>query len=288
MVTAVAVLLQMERQGGHSRCIHVLWNVVWWLWKSDENVHSSWIGHFTACFFACIYNRHKSGCMVQYILINTFFSHQVLQEEKMTENSARLGAIFLEKLKTLNPKIVKTVRGKGLMCAMEIFATEGRNPVLAWMGGGVLPYCFHTAIWRWAGCGPCLSSIGKLLELLDQCYLCSPNFPRVLMRLYSTAHTTVAFDEMRTQYASEQEICVPKFGNAYQWKPVETQVTHFKSTFSAKLIKRFRKKKLMLFTNNAHFPFRILVCLPWLFASHVVWCVLTPSPILVESPYFQT
>jgi len=45
---------------------------------------------------------------------------QVLQDEKMAENSERLGAILREELSKLPPDVVKTVRGRGLMNAIVI------------------------------------------------------------------------------------------------------------------------------------------------------------------------
>ena len=38
----------------------------------------------------------------------------------------------------------------------------------------------------------------------------------------------VAFEEMHTLSASGQEMCVQKFGNVYQRKETEKQMTHFK------------------------------------------------------------
>ena len=45
----------------------------------------------------------------------------------------------------------------------------------------------------------------------------------------------LAFEEMHTPYASGRE----KFGNVYQWKEIEKQMLHFKSTFTTEFIKRF-------------------------------------------------
>ena len=39
----------------------------------------------------------------------------------------------------------------------------------------------------------------------------------------------LAFGEMRTPYASGRELCEQKFGNVYQRKEIEKQMTHFKS-----------------------------------------------------------
>jgi ornithine--oxo-acid transaminase len=56
----------------------------------------------------------------------------VLKEEQLSENSERLGKLLLNELKNIqaeNPELIKTVRGKGLFCAMVI--TE-RNSKTAW------------------------------------------------------------------------------------------------------------------------------------------------------------
>ncbi len=50
---------------------------------------------------------------------------QVLVEEGMIENSARLGAYFLEQLQRIDSVIVKEVRGRGLMLAIELHPEAG-------------------------------------------------------------------------------------------------------------------------------------------------------------------
>jgi ornithine--oxo-acid transaminase len=45
---------------------------------------------------------------------------QVLQEEEMVENSQIMGQYLLEKLKTLNSRHIKEVRGKGLLIGIEL------------------------------------------------------------------------------------------------------------------------------------------------------------------------
>ena len=44
----------------------------------------------------------------------------------MADHSARLGEMMLPELKKLNPAVVKTARGKGLMNAIEIKNTKGQ------------------------------------------------------------------------------------------------------------------------------------------------------------------
>ena len=45
---------------------------------------------------------------------------QVLVEEKMIENSAQMGEYFLSELKKINSPMIKEIRGKGLMIAIEL------------------------------------------------------------------------------------------------------------------------------------------------------------------------
>ena len=63
------------------------------------------------------------------------------------------------------------------------------------------------------------------------------------LELYITSDVTLAFEEMRTPYRSGQDICLQIFGNAYQRKYVQKWMTHFKSTFTTRFIKRFSKIK---------------------------------------------
>ena len=57
---------------------------------------------------------------------------KVLVEEKMVENSASIGEYFLEGLKSIRSNIVKDVRGRGLMLAVEL------DPA----AGGARQYCY--------------------------------------------------------------------------------------------------------------------------------------------------
>nr|MBA3704807.1 aminotransferase class III-fold pyridoxal phosphate-dependent enzyme [Bacteroidota bacterium] len=57
----------------------------------------------------------------------------VLKEEKLSENSERLGKILLNELKKIqaeNPDLIKIVRGKGLFCAIVINEQSEKNPRL--------------------------------------------------------------------------------------------------------------------------------------------------------------
>jgi ornithine--oxo-acid transaminase len=50
---------------------------------------------------------------------------RVLKEEKMIENAQEMGAYFLSGLKTIRSPHIKTVRGRGLMLAMELLPEAG-------------------------------------------------------------------------------------------------------------------------------------------------------------------
>ncbi len=70
---------------------------------------------------------------------------RVLVEEGMIENSAQLGAYFLEELKHIESEKIKEVRGRGLMLAVELHDQAGgaREAVLALKDRGVLAKDTH-------------------------------------------------------------------------------------------------------------------------------------------------
>ncbi|MFV0591480.1 MAG: ornithine--oxo-acid transaminase [Draconibacterium sp.] len=51
----------------------------------------------------------------------------VLQEEKLVENSERLGKIFRDEMKTIKSEMIEIVRGKGLLNAVAIKPTNGKT-----------------------------------------------------------------------------------------------------------------------------------------------------------------
>ncbi len=80
----------------------------------------------------------------------------VLKEEKLSENSARLGKVLLQELQALQkeyPVLIKAVRGKGLFCAMVISEKNGKT---AWdvcielMNNGLLAKPTHGDTIRFA------------------------------------------------------------------------------------------------------------------------------------------
>ena len=50
---------------------------------------------------------------------------QVMQDEKMVENSAEKGEYFLDKLRTIKSPHIKAVRGKGLLIGIELMSDSG-------------------------------------------------------------------------------------------------------------------------------------------------------------------
>lgn len=78
---------------------------------------------------------------------------EVLQNEKLSENAERLGKILLGELKSIRHKKIKTVRGKGLFCAMVIDDSSGKNAwdlCLALKENGLLAKPTHGDIIRFA------------------------------------------------------------------------------------------------------------------------------------------
>ena len=69
--------------------------------------------------------------------------------------------------------------------------------------------------------------------------------------------SAVAFEEMRTPYPSGREICVQKFGNAYQRKEIEKRMTQF--IFCLRLVE----------TESRFFPLR---------CTHSLKCQSSPHP----------
>jgi len=51
----------------------------------------------------------------------------VLQEEKLADNALRLGEVFRKEMKAIPSKLIKAVRGKGLLNAVEIKPTDGKT-----------------------------------------------------------------------------------------------------------------------------------------------------------------
>jgi len=50
---------------------------------------------------------------------------RVIQEERLVENAAEQGEYFLDKLKTIKSKKIKTVRGRGLLIGIELYPEAG-------------------------------------------------------------------------------------------------------------------------------------------------------------------
>ena len=77
---------------------------------------------------------------------------KVLVEEKMVENSEKMGALFLQKLQQIDNSLIKEVRGRGLMIAMELSKEAGgaRQYCLKLKENGLLCKETHDHIIRFA------------------------------------------------------------------------------------------------------------------------------------------
>ncbi len=77
--------------------------------------------HFKENFFShgATYAGHALGCATAMSLI------PIYEEDNLIENSATLGAYFLEELTKLRSNKVKDVRGRGLMLALEFHPDTG-------------------------------------------------------------------------------------------------------------------------------------------------------------------
>ncbi|MCE3278652.1 MAG: putative acetylornithine aminotransferase [Bacteroidetes bacterium] len=95
----------------------------------------------------------------------------VLKEEKLAENSDRLGKILLKEFKSIqagNPELIKTVRGKGLFCAMVINERNGKNAsdlCMELMKNGLLAKPTHGDIIRFAP--PLIITEDQLMDCVD-------------------------------------------------------------------------------------------------------------------------
>jgi len=78
---------------------------------------------------------------------------EVLQKENLSDNAGRLGKILLSELKNIRHPKIKTVRGKGLFCAMVIDDSSGKSAwdlCLALKENGLLAKPTHGDIIRFA------------------------------------------------------------------------------------------------------------------------------------------
>jgi ornithine--oxo-acid transaminase len=76
----------------------------------------------------------------------------VLIEEGMVDNAARMGAYFLEGLRRIRNPMIKSVRGRGLMLAVELSPEAGgaRQYCLSLKDRGLLCKDTHTHTIRFA------------------------------------------------------------------------------------------------------------------------------------------
>lgn len=92
----------------------------------------------------------------------------VLKEERLAENSERLGALLLSGLKAIDHPMIRLVRGKGLFCAMVIEPTGGKDAwdvCLVLKENGLLAKPTHGDIIRFAP--PLIINESQLEECLE-------------------------------------------------------------------------------------------------------------------------
>ena len=90
---------------------------------------------------------------------------KILQEEKLAENSAKLGKYFLEQLQQLKHSAIASVRGKGLFIGLEIKSEyHARDFCLQLMKKGLLSKETHETVIRFAP--PLVITKGQIDEAL--------------------------------------------------------------------------------------------------------------------------
>lgn len=106
---------------------------------------------------------------------------RILKEENLIENSRRMGDVLLKGLRTIHSPWIKSVRGRGLLCAIEVQATSANiawDICLALKERGVLAKPTHQTIIRLApplciteeqvnDCVSIIQSVFKDLPLVD-------------------------------------------------------------------------------------------------------------------------
>ena len=103
----------------------------------------------------------------------------------------------------------------------------------------------------------------------------------------------LAFEEMRTPHASRREICIQKFGNAYQRNETEKRTTHLKAPFHwiplfayavriASMILRTARSIYVIYAEICVNAARI-ICMPSVCLSTRLSPSLTPHPPLPQS-----
>lgn len=108
------------------------------------------------------YGGNPLACKVAVAALN------VLRDEKLSENSERLGKILRDELNRISPKRIKLVRGRGLFNAIVINETDG---VTAWdiclkmKDNGLLAKPTHGDIIRFAP--PLVMNEDQLMECVD-------------------------------------------------------------------------------------------------------------------------
>ncbi len=79
-------------------------------------------------------------------------SLQVINDENLVENAAKMGEYFVEQLSEINSPHIKEVRGKGLLIGVELFPSAGgaRRFCEQLKGKGILAKETHDNVIRFA------------------------------------------------------------------------------------------------------------------------------------------
>ncbi|XP_074640612.1 ornithine aminotransferase, mitochondrial-like isoform X2 [Tubulanus polymorphus] len=95
---------------------------------------------------------------------------EVIEEEKLSENAAKMGDLLMADLKRLPTDVVKVVRGRGLMCAIEIAEEHNAWDVcLKLRDNGLLAKPTHDTIIRFTP--PCVikeSELGECTNIIHK------------------------------------------------------------------------------------------------------------------------
>ncbi len=93
---------------------------------------------------------------------------EVIREEKLAENAEKMGRIFRKRLKSIDSKLIETVRGKGLLNAVVINSMNGISAwdvCIALKNNGLLAKPTHDHIIRFTP--PLIINEAQLTEALD-------------------------------------------------------------------------------------------------------------------------
>jgi ornithine--oxo-acid transaminase len=92
----------------------------------------------------------------------------VIQEENLVENSARMGELFRKEMKAIDSEMIEIVRGKGLLNAVAIKQIKGKTAWDVCLGmkeNGLIAKPTHEHIIRFTP--PLIITEGQLMEAIE-------------------------------------------------------------------------------------------------------------------------